>query len=162
MARANSGMPEKSGAGPDGLRDFGGMDEIVPPEHTRCPLPRFKLAKVIHRCYKTSRSGRLVPSNRQGVAGMVAESAKYLGIGIYSVSDAAKLTGLSQAQVRHWINGYRYKVDGRTRKQDPVLNRQLAKLDDQTALGFLDLIEMRVIEALLEKKIQLATHSRCP
>ena len=93
---------------------------------------------------------------------MVAESAKYLGIGIYSVSDAAKLTGLSQAQVRHWINGYRYKVDGRTRKQDPVLNRQLAKLDDQTALGFLDLIEMRVIEALLEKKIQLATHSRCP
>jgi uncharacterized protein (DUF433 family) len=86
---------------------------------------------------------------------MVAELTKYLGVGIYSVPDAARLTRLSQAQVRHWINGYSYRSEGRTRRIAPVINRQHGKMDDQTALGFLDLIEMRVIAALLEKDFSL-------
>jgi uncharacterized protein (DUF433 family) len=86
---------------------------------------------------------------------MVAGSNKYIGIGIYSVPDVARLTRLSQHQVRNWLGGYTYRSGGRQKRQHPVLNRQFSKLDDQAALGFLDLIEMRVIGALLEKNFSL-------
>ena len=86
---------------------------------------------------------------------MVAEQNMFIGVGIYTVPDAARLTGLSQAQVRHWINGYSYKAGAVIRRIPSVINRQLPKLDDETALGFLDLIEMRVIHELLKKSFSL-------
>jgi uncharacterized protein (DUF433 family) len=77
------------------------------------------------------------------------------GVGIYSVPDAARLTGLSARTVRNWINGYSYTAQGSRREIRPVLERQLPILDDQTALGFLDLVEMRVISSLLKHHYSL-------
>lgn len=100
-----------------------------------------------------------------GVTNMrVVAQSKYVSVGIYTVPDAARLTGLSQGQVRNWINGYTYTAGGETKRVDSVIHRQLPKLDDETALGFLDLIEMRVIHELLKKKFSLQAirviHSR--
>src|SRR4051812_668704 len=102
-----------------------------------------------------TRSHRQQLPARKGKGFMVSVERPYVGVGVYSISDAARLTRLSQAQVRHWINGYVYRTDGKVKRKPPVLHRQLPILDDNTALGFLDLVEMRVIAALLDKDFSL-------
>src|SRR5690242_18921902 len=86
---------------------------------------------------------------------MVAVASDYLGIGVYSVSDASRLTTLSHARIRNWVNGYTSRIGGVARHLKPVMRRQLPILDDQTAIGFLDLVEIRVIAALLKRKFSL-------
>lgn len=72
---------------------------------------------------------------------------KWLGIGLYTASEAAQLLNLSVAKVRRWLGGYR--VAGR--EYDPVWPPQLPKLDDQLGVGFLDLMQLRVAARLVLK-----------
>jgi uncharacterized protein (DUF433 family) len=61
-------------------------------------------------------------------------------LGIYSVQDAARITGVAPRQIRGWLQGYSQKrgkpIAG------PVLRRQHELRDGELALGFLDLLEV--------------------
>lgn len=61
-------------------------------------------------------------------------------LGIYSVRDAARLTGVPSRQIRGWLLGYSQRK-GKAAAA-PVLHRQHALREGELALGFLDLLEV--------------------
>lgn len=79
---------------------------------------------------------------------MAAEVSSILGLGIYSVPDAARLTGVSAGRIRRWLLGYRYRVGDETRASPPVWQPQLPEIEGALALSFRDLMEVRVIDSL--------------
>jgi len=78
----------------------------------------------------------------------------YLNAGIYTVPEAARLTRVSAARIRRWLRGYRYRA--RTKKQyssPPLLKSQFEPIDNKLALGFLDLMEVRFVDAFLKNGV---------
>ncbi len=74
----------------------------------------------------------------------------YLNAGIYTVPDAARLTRVSAGRIRRWLKGYRYT--SRTNKRystPPLWSGQFKPIDGKLALGFLDLIEVKFVDAFL-------------
>jgi transposase-like protein/uncharacterized protein (DUF433 family) len=61
-------------------------------------------------------------------------------LGIYSVSDAARITGVHPRQIRGWLQGYSQR-QGKA-AAPPILHRQHEIRDGELALGFLDLLEV--------------------
>ena len=73
-----------------------------------------------------------------------------IGVGIYSVAEAARLTGISTRRIRRWMKGYSYRSPaGQLRTLSPVWRGQHQPADDEISLGFLDLIEVRFVDAFL-------------
>jgi uncharacterized protein (DUF433 family) len=70
--------------------------------------------------------------------------------GIYSVTDAARLTGVSPRRIRGWLQGWRQKKGKPA--AGPVLRPEHELRDGELALGFLDLLEV----AFLGKLVQAA------
>jgi uncharacterized protein (DUF433 family) len=78
----------------------------------------------------------------------------YLNAGIYTVPEAARLTRVSPGRIRRWLRGYRYRA--RTKKQyssPPLLKSQFEPIDNKLALGFLDLMEVRFVDAFLKSGV---------
>jgi uncharacterized protein (DUF433 family) len=73
------------------------------------------------------------------------DRAEWLGIGLYTAAEASRLLNLPVAKVRRWLGGYR----GAGREYAPLWRPQLPKLDDQLGLGFLDLMQLRVIARVI-------------
>lgn len=61
-------------------------------------------------------------------------------LGIYSVSDAARITGVRPQQIRGWLQGYPQRK-GKVAAA-PILRRQHEIREGELALGFLDLLEV--------------------
>lgn len=82
-----------------------------------------------------------------------------LGKGIYTLPDASRLSGVSSARIRRWLN----RRDGASHWYG-----ELSPIDGKYALGFLDLQEIRFIRAFLEqgvtwhvmRKVRQAAHER--
>jgi uncharacterized protein (DUF433 family) len=70
-----------------------------------------------------------------------------LGVGLYTIPEAARLLGAKKIDVHRWMFGYDYNVRGEKRHQDPVAGEQLA-VDGAKALTFHDLLEFRFVNAL--------------
>jgi hypothetical protein len=76
----------------------------------------------------------------------------WLRIGLYTAAEASRLLSLPVAKVRRWLGGYR----GEDRDYPPLWTPQLPKLDDQLGLGFLDLMQLRVVARVVaETEISL-------
>lgn len=81
--------------------------------------------------------------------------SEIIGVGIYTVPQASRLTRVSPARIRRWLRGYEFaRKEGRGRSA-PVWRAQLPKIDDTIALGFLDLMEVRFVDAFLEAGLSL-------
>ncbi len=76
----------------------------------------------------------------------VADSS-LLGIGLYTVPEVSRLTGVSQARLRRWLRGYTYRSGDAPVTSRPVWQRQLPEIDSTLGLGFLDLMEARFVDA---------------
>jgi hypothetical protein len=76
-----------------------------------------------------------------------------IGTGIYSVAEAARLSGVSSACIRRWLRGYSYDTSAGQRDAAPVFSGSYSLIDGEMALSFLDLIEVRVVHALRARKI---------
>lgn len=77
----------------------------------------------------------------------------WFSTGIYTVRDAARLTGVSAGRIRRWLRGYRYKAGATRRAQPPLWNGQWQPIEGSLALGFLDLIEIRFVDAFLKQGV---------
>jgi uncharacterized protein (DUF433 family) len=87
--------------------------------------------------------------------------SRYLGVGIYSIPDASRISGVSTSRIRRWARGYQYKVGNETRQSPAVWEADLPPIDGVFSLSFLDLLEVRFIDAFLDaglgwKKLRLA------
>jgi uncharacterized protein (DUF433 family) len=77
----------------------------------------------------------------------VKRDLSLIGVGLYTPSEAATLTGISAAKIRRWLRGH--TVHGR---EYPALwtSNLATSLDlDSLSLSFLDLVQLRVAEAFM-------------
>lgn len=76
-------------------------------------------------------------------------TTQLLQTGIYTVVEASRLTNVSRQRIRRWLKGYEFRVKHGRHRSPAVWNSQLAPLDHATALGFLDLLEIRAVDAFI-------------
>lgn len=80
------------------------------------------------------------------------------GIGIYTAPEAARMVGMRPATLRRWLMGY----DHDAKHEAPLWRPQYDPADDDgVLLGFRDLVEARIVNALRAKKIGLPTIRTC-
>lgn len=80
------------------------------------------------------------------------------GIGIYTAPEAARMVGMQPATLRRWLRGY----DHDDKREEPLWQPQYDADDDAgVLLGFRDLIEARIVNALRARQIGLPTIRIC-
>lgn len=77
---------------------------------------------------------------------MTDQHQSLLGIGVYTVPEAARLTGIPAPTIRRWVTGYTYTRKGTARTSPPLWERQITAVDDSVALSFRDLLEVRFVQ----------------
>jgi uncharacterized protein (DUF433 family) len=78
-----------------------------------------------------------------------------LGVGIYTVPDAARLTRIRSDRIRRWTQGY-YSGSKEHRKfHPPIWATQVGSLGGVSAIGFLDLMELRFVNAFVDLRLPL-------
>lgn len=90
----------------------------------------------------------------------MGDARGWLGIGLYTAAEAARLLKLAPATVRRWIGGYHYNHRGVPRYADPLWAAQLPKLSGQVGLGFLDLMQLRVVSAFVAEGVSVQAMRR--
>lgn len=82
-----------------------------------------------------------------------------LGVGIYGRADAARLLRLTPQRLGRWVRGYTYWLKSghapRRTRPPPVVHTDLPTIDGIVALSFLELMELRVVRAFVEKGVPL-------
>jgi uncharacterized protein (DUF433 family) len=85
-------------------------------------------------------------------------SNELLSSGIYTIPEAARLTKVSAARIRRWMKGYDFRTSKREKHHsNPVWSGQLPRIDDQVAVGFKDLMEIRFVDAFIEAGVSWKT-----
>jgi uncharacterized protein (DUF433 family) len=84
-----------------------------------------------------------------------------LGIGYYTVPEAARLLRMPAVNIRRWLGGYKYTKDNDEFVMPPLWTPQLPRHDDHLELGFRDLIELRFVHAFTKANLSLITIRRC-
>ncbi len=87
--------------------------------------------------------------------------APTLGIGFYTVPEAARLLKIRPLNIRRWLGGYSYTQGETTVDMPPLWTPQLPSYDHHIELGFRDLIELRVIKSFLDAGLSLITIRNC-
>lgn len=78
-----------------------------------------------------------------------------VGVGLYTLAEASRLTGVSARSIRRWLEGYHYYHGRHEYHQNPVWHKQLPNFDGIVTLGFLDLMEIRFINAFRHHGVSL-------
>ncbi len=81
------------------------------------------------------------------------------GTGIYGRAEAARLLRVSPSTLRRWVDGYTY-WSGNARpaarhSQPSVVKRDLPPIERAVALSFIELMELRVVRALVKAGVSL-------
>src|SRR5882757_3049687 len=92
---------------------------------------------------------------------IVRHEAVPLGIGYYSVPEAARLLGMPPRTINRWLGGYSYSNRGMPSVMEPLWIPQLPKVDGHIELGFRDLIELRFVHAFVKAGLGLYAIRRC-
>lgn len=81
-------------------------------------------------------------------------SKNLTGVGLYTVNEASRYTRAQPREIRRWLFGYKFKAPGKKRSSfsPPLWTPQVADLD---ALGFHDLLELRVVKEFIQRGVHL-------
>lgn len=88
---------------------------------------------------------------------MIQGNAPLVGVGIYSVPEAARLSHVAPARIRRWLRGYVYHQAAEEKSSPAVWKAQLPVLNGSLGLGFLDLMEVRFVDAFLQAGVPWRT-----
>ena len=91
----------------------------------------------------------------------VAPEAPPLGIGYYTVPEAARLIRMPARNINRWLGGYIFSSRGKTVRMPPLWTPELPAEGPHLELGFRDLIELRFVQAFIEKKLDLRVIRSC-
>lgn len=84
------------------------------------------------------------------------------GTGVYTVPEAAHMVGMSSQTLHRWLRGYDHARRGdQVRHEPPLWQPQYAPDEDGVLLGFRDLVEARIVNALRARQIGLPTIRIC-
>lgn len=81
---------------------------------------------------------------------------RFIGWGVYTISEAARLTNIPVLRIRRWVKGYEYRVEDEMRRSEPIVEPTFALIDEISAISFLDLVEIRFVNAYLEHGVTWA------
>ena len=71
-----------------------------------------------------------------------------IGVGLYTVPEAARLAGVPSRRIRRWVHGYRYRArDGAETASEPLWCADAPAADTTVGLSFLDMMEVRMVNA---------------
>ncbi|MGE3180134.1 MAG: hypothetical protein AB7N71_00760, partial [Phycisphaerae bacterium] len=85
---------------------------------------------------------------------IVKTMSKYLGQGVYSIGEAAKLTEIAPGSARRWFFGRPDSASG------SVLSPDYPRVGKEVAISFLDLIDLLVVGRFRDLEIPLQTIRR--
>ena len=85
------------------------------------------------------------------------KNASPLGIGSYSVSEAARLLKIDARNIRRWLGGYQNKDE----HHPPLWNTQWPIRERHLELGFRDLMELRLIARFLNAGLSMRALRLC-
>jgi uncharacterized protein (DUF433 family) len=97
----------------------------------------------------------------KGLSEMNAPWSSSLGVGFYTVPQAARLLRIPPVNIRRWLGGYTYRKAGRRHAMPPLWEPQLPPNGHRIELGFRDLIELRFVQQFLEAGLGLLTIRNC-
>jgi uncharacterized protein (DUF433 family) len=90
---------------------------------------------------------------------MIEPKPRLVGVGMYSRAEAARLLDMTPSRVSRWVKSYSYwltyAVEPERRKQPPVVRVRLPRIGGSLMLTFLDLMELRVVKALVDRGLSL-------
>lgn len=85
---------------------------------------------------------------------MVAQGGpRLLGRGLYSPTEVSRLTRVPIRRINRWTRGYWYVHRGRPQWSGPIVGAGGERISDAPFLDFADLIEVRCLSALRDRKI---------
>lgn len=90
-----------------------------------------------------------------------SETNSMLGVGFYTVPDAARLLKIPARNINRWLRGYHYGSGAARTHLPPLWTPQLPAAEDHIELGFRDLIELRFVAAFVKQGLALPTIRRC-
>lgn len=76
-----------------------------------------------------------------------------VGIGVYSMSEAAHLTNVPVQRIQRWISGYKYTHRDEQRTSPAVWKSDLGEVGGRRVLSFLDMMEVRFIQSFREHHV---------
>ncbi len=71
------------------------------------------------------------------------------GIGLYTLQQAARITGADPREVNRWLFGYKAKGD---KAMPPLWQTQIQGVEDKV-IGFRDVMELRVVKAFIDHNV---------
>ena len=77
---------------------------------------------------------------------MAQQRESLLGVGVYTPSEAARLTGVSTGRIKRWLSGYAFKSGEEVHASPPVWQPEVPS-GDSLVLSFRDLLEVRFVDA---------------
>ena len=89
------------------------------------------------------------------MANAAAVDTDLVGIGLYSVSEAARLLRVNTNRARRWVDGYTYRARGVERTSAPVIQRDLPREDRTDVLTFLDLMELYFVDIFSRQGVRM-------
>jgi uncharacterized protein (DUF433 family) len=84
----------------------------------------------------------------------------FLNTGLYTVSEAARLTRIPAGKIRRWIRGYTFRKGKSVRHSGAVWQTEIEPLDSKVALSFRDLLELRFVDAIIKAGVSWVTMRR--
>jgi uncharacterized protein (DUF433 family) len=84
-----------------------------------------------------------------------------LGVGFYTVPEAARLLGIPALNIRRWLGGYSFRQRGEVQSMPPLWQPQLPQYDGHLELGFRDLIELRFVREFMKAGLSLSIIRHC-
>lgn len=78
------------------------------------------------------------------------------GLGVYTFSEAAKLTGIKPTNLRRWLSGYQFKHGDEIRHSAPLWETELLQAELE-GLSFHDLLEVRFVSEFRKHGVGLQT-----
>jgi uncharacterized protein (DUF433 family) len=76
----------------------------------------------------------------------------YLGVGLYTYPEAARIIGVKPGKLRRWVVEYRYRANGHYRHSEPVINRYF---DDEPVLTFLEVVELLFVRLFRDEGVSM-------
>jgi uncharacterized protein (DUF433 family) len=80
-----------------------------------------------------------------------------LGVGVYGIPEAARISRVPAAYIRRWLWGYKYQAQGQVQRMGPLWQPQLPQIDEARALTFKDLVEIQFVYRFRQQGISLQT-----
>jgi len=78
-----------------------------------------------------------------------------LGIGLYTIPEAARLVRVPTQRMRRWITGYHYNSKGVSHHIPELWQSEVGQIDHTFALGFHDLMEARFVDRFVQHGVPL-------